>query len=148
MARCPLCRRQDAKVREIVSCSVTDLRLLPVSYIGTDSELDRRSHWFKLGSASGHVHRTLLVPSHEGHNKIPLGGTLTDSDSGTLARASCRRQRGHHAIGHPIGRGHGPYAWGDGRGNGMPDGKGTEPDEKAVGKADGMMGVPMASQMG
>ena len=31
---------------------------------------------FKLGSASGHVRRT-LVPSHEGHIKIPLGGTLT-----------------------------------------------------------------------
>ena len=32
---------------------------------------------FKLGSASGHVRRT-LVPSHEGHNKIPLGVTLTE----------------------------------------------------------------------
>lgn len=30
----------------------------------------------------------------------------------------------------------------------MPDGKGAESDEKADGKADGMMGVPMASQMG
>ena len=32
---------------------------------------------FKLGSASGHVRRT-LVPSHEGHINIPLGGTLTE----------------------------------------------------------------------
>ena len=32
---------------------------------------------FKLGSASGHVRRT-LVPSHEGHIKIPLGSTLTE----------------------------------------------------------------------
>ena len=30
-----------------------------------------------MGSASGHVHRT-LVPSHEGHIKIPLGGTLAE----------------------------------------------------------------------
>ena len=32
---------------------------------------------FKLGSANGHVHRT-LVPSQEGHIIIPLGGTLTE----------------------------------------------------------------------
>ena len=30
-----------------------------------------------MGSASGHVHRT-LVPSREEHIKIPLDGTLTE----------------------------------------------------------------------
>ena len=47
------------------------------------------SSGFNLGSASCHVHRT-LVPSHEGHNKIPLGSTRTQAEYRRLLPAAAR----------------------------------------------------------
>ena len=43
----------------------------------------QRAQGFKLGSSSGHMHRT-LVPSHEGHIKFPCSST------GTQAEYHCR----------------------------------------------------------